>query len=257
MLCKASLCHDQATCFELVGYPPGWTIRGGRGGIGRNRGGRGGGRSSDGGGCGREAMNVAEVHVESGAGAKENYSTPKTRFTPEQVQRLISLIETPKSGYKKLLGTQNWLLDLGALCHMIGFFGELFDVCNLESVLIELPNGSLTMATKQGSIQLNSNLKLHHVLYVSGLNCSLIFSAQLIEENACDVTFTKELCVIQDLISSSSIRMGEPRRWVYYLQNSSLTSIQVNKVYILQAKLCLSSLVIVILELTMIYVMCA
>jgi len=46
------------------------------------------------------------------------------------------------------------------------------------------------MATKQRSIQVNSNLKLH-VLYVLGLNCSIISVVQLIEENACDVNLLK------------------------------------------------------------------
>jgi len=40
-----------------------------------------------------------------------------------------------------------------------------------------------------------------------GLNYSLISVVQLIEENACDLTFTIELCVIQDLISRSPIRV--------------------------------------------------
>ena len=79
---------------------------------------------------------------------------------------------------------------------MTGFLEELCDICNMESIPVELPNGSLTMATKQGSVQLNPNIKLRHVLYVSGLNCSLIHIAQLIEENTCDVTFTNKLCVI-------------------------------------------------------------
>ena len=53
---------------------------------------------------------------------------------------------------------------------------------------------------------------------------------QLIEETTCDVTFTKKSCVIQDLISRILIGVGEPRRGVYYLKTSSLTSIQVKKV---------------------------
>ena len=99
-----------------------------------------------------------------------------------------------------------------------------------ESNPIELPNESLTMATKQGSIQLNPNIKLQHVLYVPGLNCSLISIEQLIKKNTCDVTFTKKSCVIKDLISRSLIGVGEPRRGVYYLKTSPSISIQVNKV---------------------------
>ena len=72
----------------------------------------------------------------------------------------------------------------------------LHNVCVLESILVELPNGSVIMATKRGTVCLSQNLKLNHVLYVPGLNCNLISIAQLIEENWYDMTFTKELCVI-------------------------------------------------------------
>jgi len=34
--------HDEAECFELICYPPGWSSCGGRGGCGKGRGGRGG-----------------------------------------------------------------------------------------------------------------------------------------------------------------------------------------------------------------------
>ena len=38
--------HEEGMCFELVRYPPGWTIRGGKASRGRNRGGRGDGQSN-------------------------------------------------------------------------------------------------------------------------------------------------------------------------------------------------------------------
>ncbi|KAJ8426416.1 hypothetical protein Cgig2_023532 [Carnegiea gigantea] len=106
VLCKArdpfvNTADEEARCFEFVGYPPGWTVRGGKGDRSRNR---GGGRSSVGRGRGREAANVAQVHAEPGGAVEEFHATATTRFTPKQVQRLLSLIEMPKSGYKKLSG---------------------------------------------------------------------------------------------------------------------------------------------------------
>jgi len=99
---------------------------------------------------------------------------------------------------------------------------SICDVCYLEPIPVELPNGTMTMATKRGTVCLSTNLKLNHILYVPGLNCSLISIAQLIEENCCDVTFTKELCVIQDRTTRNPIGVGELRRAVYYLKNSTL-----------------------------------
>jgi len=52
--------HDKATCHEIIGYPPGWNSRGGRGARGRGRGGRGGGRQNPGrAGCGTVAREVS------------------------------------------------------------------------------------------------------------------------------------------------------------------------------------------------------
>jgi len=113
---------------------------------------------------------------------------------------------------------------------MMRFLSMMDDIHDVEPIPVAQRNGSLTIATKRGSIILNSKLRLNHVLYVPGLNCSLISIAQLIDENYCDVTFTKKLCVIQDLTTRSPIGVGEPRRGVYYLKKSLPAKIQANKV---------------------------
>jgi len=77
---------------------------------------------------------------------------------------------------------------------MIGFMELSCDVHDLDSIPVELPIGTVTMATKRGSSYLNPRLKLNHVLFVPGLNCSLISIVQLIDENFCDVTLLKR-CV--------------------------------------------------------------
>ena len=68
-------------------------------------------------------------------------------FTPEQVQWLLSLIETQKSGFEKLLGKKAWLF--------------------------------VTHAVKRGSVKLSPKLMLHDVLYVPSLDCNLIYVAML------------------------------------------------------------------------------
>ena len=77
-----------------------------------------------------------------------------------------------------------------------GILGLLCDIQNLEPIPIESPNETETMATKSASVFLNPMLKLHHVLFVPGLNCNLISMAQLIEEHFFDITFTKKLRMI-------------------------------------------------------------
>jgi len=72
----------------------------------------------------------------------------------------------------------------------------MYDVHDVEPIPVELANGTMTIITKRSSIILNSKLRLDHVLFLPGLNCSLISIAQLIDEDYCDVTFTKKFCLI-------------------------------------------------------------
>jgi len=101
--------RDESSCYEIVGYPPGWGNRE----KGRNRGRENcGGRvtSSRGRGAGREtACSVAESF---GSGQQQAQSVNREEqsnnvvpgFTNDQVQHLLSLIEPSNSSYKKLQG---------------------------------------------------------------------------------------------------------------------------------------------------------
>ena len=92
--------HEETQCYEIIGYPPGWGSRGrGRGRGRRTRGGRG---SS---GRGRGTSNESAYAVTTRAATNlstnvESGSSSLTGFTPEQVQCLLSLIETSKFSMK-------------------------------------------------------------------------------------------------------------------------------------------------------------
>ena len=141
-------------------------------------------------------------------------------LTAEQVHRLMSLIETPKPGYEKLSGMNNWILDSGASYHMTGNLAQLSNVEHTRPIPIRLPNGGYSMTIKHGSVQFSPKLTLHDVLFVPNLDSSLISIAQLIEEVFYTVTFTKKLCEIQDHTTRSPIGLGEQRRGVYLLKEA-------------------------------------
>jgi len=86
------------------------------------------------------------------------------------------------------------------------------------------------LAIKKGTVVLDSKLSLKDVLYVPGLNCNLISIAKLVDDDTCEVKFTKRLCVIQDLTMRSQIGVGEPKRGVYYLRQAKPKTEQANKV---------------------------
>ena len=93
-----------------------------------------------------------------------------------------------------MLGKSKWLLDSGASYHMTGELRKLAQ--DAHPIIVNMPNGQHSVATKRGMVQLNSNVTLHDVLYVPNLNCNLISIAQLVDELFCAVTFAHKLCVI-------------------------------------------------------------
>ena len=124
--------HDATGCFELIGYPPGWSTRGGRDGrSSRGRDGRGGGRAAAGRGRGalREVANV--ISHETGDTEDDSHKSSNLNFTPEQVQKILSLIEPSKSVHERLSGNISWLLDSGASCHMTANLDVLQEICDV------------------------------------------------------------------------------------------------------------------------------
>jgi len=125
---------------------------------------------------------------------------------------LLSLIEAPKDTQERLSGKHNRLLDSGASHHMTWNLKLLSNLCDITLVLVGMPNETIALANKRGSVRLNDKLMLSDVLYIPSLNGNLIPIAQLIEDLCCIVTFTHKLCVIQDPTTKMLIASGEPRR---------------------------------------------
>ena len=116
-------------------------------------------------------------------------------LTSEQVQRLLSLIEVPKSGRDRL-SRKNWKIDSGASCHMTGNSSTLQGVEKILPIPIGLPGGTNTMASHQGTVSLGEKLKLKDVLYVPSLNCDLISVARLRNDLRCLVIFSDDASVV-------------------------------------------------------------
>jgi len=74
------------------------------------------------------------------------------RLMPEQVQRLMSLIDTSKNGSDKLTGKSLWMLESAAPTHMTGDANLLSKTENMWPVLIELPNSAQIVTTNQGTV---------------------------------------------------------------------------------------------------------
>jgi len=111
--------HDGSTCYELVGCPPSWENQG----RGRNRGREGRGvreASSRGCGPGREVAYAAATRRESeqlaigSSSADEVQENALPGLTNDQIQKLLSRIESTRARYKKLSGNDVWIFDISA-----------------------------------------------------------------------------------------------------------------------------------------------
>ena len=59
----------------------------------------------------------------------------------EQLQNLLTLIETPKAGSDKLSSTSEWLLDSGASFHMTRELSKLAQTYDDHPIIVNMPNG--------------------------------------------------------------------------------------------------------------------
>lgn len=139
-------------------------------------------------------------------------------LTNKQVQRLLSLIETPKDGYEKLLRKTSWMFDSGASWHMTGDLTMLQEIHGAQPISIGLPNGTYTLASKQGTMRLRGKMKLSNVLFVPSLKCNLVFIAKICKELNCAVTFFEDFCLLQDRTLRTPIGVGEQQDGVHYFK---------------------------------------
>jgi len=63
------------------------------------------------------------------------------------VQRLLTLIDTSKNGYQKLIGEPPWLINNGASKHMTGDLKLLKNTNGINPIVFNLPKGDQVVAT--------------------------------------------------------------------------------------------------------------
>lgn len=151
---------------------------------------------------------------------------PLPGFSTEQMQRLVALLEPLPSTLESLVGKTPslvipWLIDSGASHHMTGCLDVFSTIRNNTPSLVGLPDGLQTNAVKEGSVSLAHRFTLRNVLYVPNFAVNLIFVifvAWLIHDVDCFVTFTDNLCILQDRTTRNPIGLGKMQRGVYLFQ---------------------------------------
>ncbi|KMS96735.1 hypothetical protein BVRB_8g200400 [Beta vulgaris subsp. vulgaris] len=142
-------------CFELHGWPDWYQ--------GRGRGGRSNGCGKSG-GRGNFVGNVSSNHSGSGDVTK-SYRASTPTLSDTQFATLMAAVNlkhassSPSSNLHGKMTDNDWIIDTGASNHMSGNINLFFDIHDISSSPMGLPNGKSTTATKEGHVseqQLNS-----------------------------------------------------------------------------------------------------
>lgn len=116
-----------------------------------------------------------------------------------------------------LLFPNSWVIDSGATDHMASSSTHLYSQTAVSSTPIKLPTGQTASISHIGTAEPIPNLKLDNVLSVPSFQLNLLSVSKLTKSLQCSITFFPDHCVIQDLHTKRTIRVGKESGGLYYL----------------------------------------
>ncbi|CAM8930112.1 unnamed protein product [Rhodiola kirilowii] len=224
--------HTKEFCYKLVGYPPGHKLYKGRSNYTK-------GSSSN-----KSANMVAtddsgENNDHASTKNNKNESVPQLSVT--QINQLLALLKHNEgdsgnsmranvahmAGICLLSSKLNsklveWIIDSGATDHFTCNIDLLFDIHEVtNSCTVLLPNGETSQVKLAGKIALSNSIVLQEVYYVPEFKFNLISVSKLASCSNCSIKFSKDVCVIQDHVHKTSLRIGEMVKGLYQLKLES------------------------------------
>jgi hypothetical protein len=131
---------------------------------------------------------------------------------------------------KPIVSSKEWIIDIGAIDHMVISTTFFTTKTVVHDVSVHLPNGQSVVVTHIGTIHLNSSLILHDVLCVPSFDFNLISVSKLTSTMHCCIFFFSNLCFLQDLLHWKMIGLGKQRNGMYILEQcTNLGSIPIAK----------------------------
>ena len=111
-----------------------------------------------------------------------------------------------------------WIIDTGATDHMVCNTSLLTTITSEVSYSVKLPNGNQVPVTHLGTVKLTDKLILTNVVCVPSFTFNLLSVKKLANSLICCLVFLSNCCFLQDLLSWTTIGMGEVRNGLYHLQ---------------------------------------
>ena len=113
-----------------------------------------------------------------------------------------------------------WVLDIGAIDHIICDVSLLTSVTTLTYCVVELPNGESAQVTHISTVKLSATLILDHVLCGPSFSFNSLSISKLTQQLPYRLVFLSQFCFIQELSSWKMIGIGEVHNGLYLLQRS-------------------------------------
>lgn len=146
-----------------------------------------------------------------------NVSSFTKPSTSDSTQYVVSSI-TP-SGIP-LTSSFLWILDSGASDHVCPYIHFFSTYKKINPITVKLPNGVVLYAHYSGSIFLNSDFCLHDVLHIPDFHFNLISVSKLTHTLHCNLIFSSNSRVIQDLASKRTIGHADVHHNLYLIQHT-------------------------------------
>ena len=200
--------HEASGCFTIIGFPEWWEDRP------KNRGPNRSTQQKP----TQPKANTATVAKTETSKLQANVTITDadrlglTGITDEQWSIVHKLINKGTAQNEHLKGKKDecvWIMDTGATHHMTGCIDIMINNRDITPIPVLLPAGSEAMASKQGTVQLTSKLRIHNVYYVAGFHTNLISFGQLVTDNFLVGQVTDKLMILQDRTSRMLIGAGE------------------------------------------------
>ncbi|XP_014500575.1 uncharacterized protein LOC106761528 [Vigna radiata var. radiata] len=162
---------------------------------------------------------------------QEKQSNPMQGFTPEQMQKLLQIIENTQTQNIHSIsqvqrntpgenqGTFSWIIDTGATDHVTHEKKYFITFQKIKPITVKLPNNSVVTAQYAGTIQFSENFIIFNVLYIPEFSFNLISVQSLTRDLNCVLTFSSKSCQIQDSSTLKMIGHAKVLKGLYYLQS--------------------------------------
>jgi len=112
-----------------------------------------------------------------------------------------------------------WIIDTGATNHMICSTVFFTQITAIVSYNVKLPNGQEIPVTHIGIVKLSNLITLENVLCIPSFTFNLLSAPTLTKSICCCFIFLSNVCFLQDLMSWTTIGLGEMKNGLYQFQH--------------------------------------